>query len=89
MSVQSEVTRALARPEDFVDVEPADRNARIKNDGRHRDRPDNARPAHVVVDRDYVSARWPGDAHTFAQRFAAVVSQSPVAAAGGGDQRGS
>jgi putative intracellular protease/amidase len=89
MSVQSEVTRALARPEDFVDVDPADRDARIKNDGRHRDRPDNARPAHVIVDRDYVSARWPGDAHTFAQRFAAVVSQSRAAAAGDGDQRGS
>lgn len=71
MSVQAEVTRALAQPGDFVDVDPADRNGRIKNDGRHRDRPDNAKPAHVVVDGNYVSARWPGDAHTFAQRFAA------------------
>jgi putative intracellular protease/amidase len=89
MSVQSEVTRALARPEDFVDVDPADRDARIKNDGRHRDRPGNARPAHVVVDRNYVSARWPGDAHTFAQRFAAVLSQPRVAVEAGGDQFGS
>jgi putative intracellular protease/amidase len=70
MSVQSEVTRALARPEDFVDVDPADPDARIKNDGYHRDRPGNSRPAHVVMDGHYVSARWPGDAHTFAQRFA-------------------
>jgi putative intracellular protease/amidase len=75
MSVESEVTRALARPEDFVDVDRADRPARIKNDGRHRDRLDNPQPAHVVVDGNYVSARWPGDAHTFAQRFAAVLEQ--------------
>lgn len=73
MSVQSEVTRAPAGPEQFVDVDPADPDARIKNDGRHRDRPNNPRPAHVVVDRNYVSARWPGDAHTFAQRFAATL----------------
>jgi putative intracellular protease/amidase len=76
MSVQSEVTRALAQPEDFVDVDPADPNARIKNDGRHRDRPDNPKPAHVVVDGNYVSARWPGDAHTFAQRFAQLLEQA-------------
>jgi hypothetical protein len=74
------VARALARPEQFVDVDPADPDARIKNDGRHRDRPGNPRPAHVVIDRNYVSARWPGDAHTFAQRFAVVVSRSPVGA---------
>jgi putative intracellular protease/amidase len=75
MSVQSEVTRALARPEDFVDVNPADPDARVKNDGRHRDRPGNARAAHVIVDGNYVSARWPGDAHTFAQRFSVVLQQ--------------
>ena len=73
MSVQSEVTRALAGPDDFVDVDPADPAARIKTDGRHRDRPDDDRPAHVVVDGTYVSARWPGDVHTFARRFAAVL----------------
>jgi putative intracellular protease/amidase len=75
MSVQSEVTRALARPEDFVDVDPADRHARIMNDGRHRDRRDDARAAHVVVDGGYVSARWPGDAHTFARRFDEILRQ--------------
>jgi putative intracellular protease/amidase len=75
MSVQSEVTRALARPEDFVDVDPDNRDAHIKNDGRHRDRPRNPRPAHVVVDGNYISARWPGDAHTFARRFAALLAQ--------------
>jgi putative intracellular protease/amidase len=78
MSVQSEVTRALARPQDFVDVDPAEPNARVKNDGRHRDRRDDARPAHVVVDGSYVSARWPGDAHTFAQRFEETLRRGPA-----------
>jgi len=75
MSVQAEVTRALARPEDYIDVDPAGPDARIKNDGLHRDRPGNPRPALVVVDGDYVSARWPGDAHTFAKRFAVHLGQ--------------
>ena len=75
MSVQSEVTRLLARPEDFVDVDPSQPDARIKTDGRHRDRPGDERPAHVVIDGRYVSARWPGDAHTFARRFGTVLAQ--------------
>jgi putative intracellular protease/amidase len=73
MSVQAEVTRVLAQPQDFIDVDADDPNARLKNDGRHRDRPDDPKPAHVVVDGTYVSARWPGDAHTFAQKFAAIL----------------
>lgn len=81
MSVQAEVTRALARPEDFIDVEPADPDARIKNDGLHRDSPDNPRPAHVVADGNYVSARWPGDAHTFARRFATLLDTTTKPAA--------
>jgi hypothetical protein len=28
----------------------------------------------VVRDGNYVSARWPGDAHTFAKTFAAVLA---------------
>jgi putative intracellular protease/amidase len=87
MSVQAEVTRALARPEDFIDVDPADRDARIKNDGRHRDAPGNARPAHVVVDDNFVSARWPGDAHTFAQRLALILMQRRNVTAGTGHDR--
>jgi protease I len=35
----------------------------------NRDSLDNERPAFVVEDRNYVSARWPGDAHTFAKKF--------------------
>lgn len=69
MSVQQEVTRALARPEDFVDVLKTDPDYRRKTSGLHRDSLDDARPAFVVRDRNYVSARWPGDAHTFAKTF--------------------
>jgi putative intracellular protease/amidase len=72
-SVQAEVTRALARSEDFLDV-PADAPDRFrKSSGLFRDRPGDERPAFVVRDGRYVSARWPGDAHAFASRFAEVL----------------
>ena len=74
-SVQAEVTRALARPEDFQDV-PADAaNHFRKASGLFRDTPDDERPAFVVRDGNYVSARWPGDVHTFARTFAAVLDE--------------
>lgn len=34
-----------------------------------RDSVENEDPAFVVEDRNYLSARWPGDAHAFARRF--------------------
>jgi putative intracellular protease/amidase len=73
MSVQQEVTRALARPEDFRDVPRDDPDYRRKTSGLQRDSIDNATPAFVVQDRNYVSARWPGDAHTFARTFAGML----------------
>jgi putative intracellular protease/amidase len=73
MSVQQEVTRALARPEDFMDVPKTDPDYRKKTSGLQRDSLDDARPAFVVRDRNYVSARWPGDAHTFAETFAGML----------------
>jgi putative intracellular protease/amidase len=73
MSVQQEVTRALARPEDFRDVPRTDPDYRRKTSGLQRDSMDNATPAFVVRDRNYVSARWPGDAHTFAKIFAGML----------------
>ena len=73
MSVQAEVTRALETPGDFEDVRPDDPDVRYKAGGRHRDRLDDERPAFVVQDRNYVSAHWPGDAHTFAKRFARML----------------
>ena len=69
-SVQAEVTRALADPADFEDVPPDMPDAALKTSGRARDRADDSRPAFVVEDGNYVSARWPGDVHTFAAAFA-------------------
>ena len=74
MSVQQEVTRALARPEDFRDVPADDANYRRKTSGLVRDTMDDETPAFVVRDRNYVSARWPGDVHTFAKVFAGMLS---------------
>jgi putative intracellular protease/amidase len=73
MSVQQEVTRALARAEDFCDVPRDDPHYRRKTSGLQRDSIDNETPAFVVEDRHYVSARWPGDAHTFAKTFAGLL----------------
>jgi len=73
MSVQQEVTRALARTEDFRDVPKSDPNYRRKTSGLARDSLDDETPAFVVRDRNYVSARWPGDVHTFAKNFAGML----------------
>ncbi len=66
MSVQAEVTRALQHPDDFRDVPKGSTDWRLKTSGILRDSASNARPAFVVDDGGYVSARWPGDTHTFA-----------------------
>ena len=75
LSVQQEVTRALADPADFADVEKGSPDWRRKSSGRARDTLTDERPAFVVRDGSYVSARWPGDAHTFARTFAAVLAE--------------
>jgi putative intracellular protease/amidase len=69
MSVQSEVTRALQNSADFRDVEKGSPHHRAKTSGMARDTATDSRPAFVVDDGDYVSARWPGDTHTFAKVF--------------------
>jgi len=73
MSVQQEVTRALADPADFLDVPTDSPGASRKRSGRARDRLDDDGPAFAVQDGNYVSARWPGDVHTFAARFAELL----------------
>lgn len=73
MSVQQEVTRALARSEDFLDVLPDAPDAALKSSGRVRDNIDDERPAFVVENGKYISARWPGDMHTFAKRFSEIL----------------
>jgi putative intracellular protease/amidase len=74
MSVQQEVTRALANPEDFLDVPANAPDRREKTSGLSRDSMTDSRPAWVVCDGNYVSARWPGDVHTFAKRFSEVLA---------------
>jgi putative intracellular protease/amidase len=74
MSVQREVTRALAAPSDFVDVARDAPDRRRKTSGRARDSLTDSRPAWVVRDGSYVSARWPGDVHTFARTFCDVLA---------------
>lgn len=73
MSTQQEVTRALARPEDFLDVPPDAPHYRRKTSGLVRDSSTDDTPAFVVRDRRYVSARWPGDVHRFAREFVQVL----------------
>lgn len=58
-TVQAEVTRALAAPGDFETGPLALR----------RDAPDQLGRGFVVRDRKYLSARWPGDAHRFADEL--------------------
>jgi putative intracellular protease/amidase len=74
--VQQEVTRALARPEDFRDVARDAPHQFLKTSGIARDSATDARPAWVVRDGRYVSARWPGDVHTFARTFADVLKEA-------------
>ncbi len=71
MSVQSEVMRALKDSADFRDVDRGTPHRWLKSSGMVRDTATDSRPAFVVDDGNYVSARWPGDTHT----FAAVVSR--------------
>jgi putative intracellular protease/amidase len=73
-SVQAEVTRALARPEDFLDVPNDAPDRRRKASGLFRDSVADARPAFVVRDGNYISARWPGDIHAFASTFSELLS---------------
>lgn len=76
MGVQQEVTRALAQAEDFVDVPATDPEFRRKSSGLARDTVSDERPAWVVRDENYVSARWPGDVHRFARTFAVVLAEA-------------
>jgi putative intracellular protease/amidase len=74
MSVEQEVTRALKSPADFLDAPADDPDYRRKTSGLARDTEDDPTPAWVVTDGLYVSARWPGDAHLFAETFAALLA---------------
>jgi putative intracellular protease/amidase len=78
MSVQSEITRALANASGFLDVAPGADHYFRKTSGAYRDSSADPSPAFVVCDGSYISARWPGDVHTFANRFAQVLEEQSV-----------
>ncbi|MGZ3787863.1 MAG: type 1 glutamine amidotransferase domain-containing protein [Bacteriovorax sp.] len=73
MGVQQEVTRALEKAEDFMDVESGHKDHWLKTSGLFRDSEKNRRPSWVVRDGNYISARWPGDLYAFAHAFADLV----------------
>ena len=62
-TVEDEVTAALAAPGDFV------RGPMSST----RDAPDKLERGFTVLDGQYLSARWPGDAHRFAVEFAGLL----------------
>jgi putative intracellular protease/amidase len=66
MSVEAEVTRALEDPSDFCNVPKSSPQYRKQTSGMARDTATDSQPAFVVDDGSYISARWPGDTHTFA-----------------------
>lgn len=70
--VQQELTRLVGG---FSDVDSAASDYWRKTSGMHRDNATDTRAAWVVQDGQLVTARWPGDAHGFAQRFIQMVSQ--------------
>lgn len=59
-TVQDEVTAALASEKDFLTGPTPD----IRRDSAR-----NLKPGFTVVDGNYISARWPGDAYNFAHGF--------------------
>jgi protease I len=62
-TVEDEVTSSLARPGDFARGPFA----------LLRDSPEHLERGFTVRDGNYLSARWPGDAHRFAHDFAAML----------------
>jgi len=65
--VEDEVRATLADPSQF------ERGPRV---GTARGTRTDDSPAFVVTDGNYVSARWPGDAYLFAERFAARLDRA-------------
>ena len=74
--VQQEVTRALKSSDDFLDVPKEEPNFLYKTLGVFRDTPVSSKPAWVVRDGFYLSARWPGDVNTFAKQFVEMLKIS-------------
>jgi protease I len=64
-TVESEVKAALASRGDF-----------LKGPfGMKRDSPETVGEGFTVRDGNYLSARWPGDCHTFSARFVELLAE--------------
>lgn len=74
--VEQEVKRALQSEADFMDVPKTSDHYVLKSSGIARDNDHNSKPAWVVKDGNYLSARWPGDVHTFAKTFVALLDSN-------------
>jgi protease I len=68
--LQDEVLSLLAKPSDFHEGPRS----------FSRDTLENPATGFTVRDGNYLSARWPGDAHAFALAFDAMLTQPPVRA---------
>jgi putative intracellular protease/amidase len=68
MTVEGEVREALGDQADFV----AGPSPTL------RDSPNNLERGFTVLDRHYLSARWPGDAYSFAVEFDKLLQKSPA-----------
>lgn len=66
ITVEDEVTQALSNSDNFL---PGPRPLL-------RDSPEHMQHGFALRDRNYLSARWPGDAYTFSQQFAAILGDS-------------
>ena len=65
ITVEAEVSAALANTKDFIKGPIS----------LTRDSPDNLAVGFTVQDGNYLSARWPGDAHRFATEFVAMLAK--------------
>ena len=74
-SVEQEVKRALASNDDFLSVPTDSANHGLKTRNLARDSLNDSKPAWVVRDGNYISARWPGDVHTFAKAYVELLSE--------------
>jgi putative intracellular protease/amidase len=74
MSVEHEIIRSLEHATDFLDVPPDAEHYKRKTSGLARDTMMDQSASWVVQDGNYVTARWPGDAHAFAIRFAGLLT---------------
>ncbi len=63
ITVEDEVIAALASREDFI----------YGPNPMFRDSPKNLKPGFTVQDGNYLSARWPGDAHSFGHQFLKMI----------------